>query len=199
MRIEHEKWKMGNEAARKFRRVVFVALLFSIFNFQFSILTSCARYDTECELVLQPRVMVSQGSDPLTPAYMARVYVWYITEKEYLDNPWRPASWADAQAGVVRHRETGEMRSFGLTGVQSDEDGFIRVTLTRSPVLLVAVDPVNSFYAWRTFEFNIPLESVLVPVTFRTYYDVTQIPYRQEEWTVTSLEKETTPPPTEEE
>jgi hypothetical protein len=152
------------------------------------VLASCARYDPECELVLQPRVMVSQGSDPLTPAYMARLYVWYITEREYLDNPWRPASWADAEAGVVRHRTSGEMRSFGLSGVQGEEDGFIHVPLTRSPVLLVAVDPVNRFYAWRTFEFKIPLERVLVPVTFRTYYNADQIPYREEEWTVMSDE-----------
>jgi hypothetical protein len=137
--------------------------------------------------------MVSQGSDPLTPAYMARVYVWYIDRKEYRENPWRPDSWADAEAGIVRHRTSGEVRSHGLAGVQDDADGYIHIPLTRSPVLLVAVDPVNRFYAWRTYEFKIPLERVLVPVTFRTYYNMTQIPYREEEWTVTSFETENPP------
>jgi hypothetical protein len=156
-------------------------------------LAGCKKYSVECELVVQPRVMVSQGSDPRTPAYMARVYVWYIDEKEHLNNPWRPASWADADAGIVRHRSTGEVRSHGLAGTQSEEDGYIHIPLTSSPVLLVAVDPINRFYAWRTFEFEIPLERVLVPVTFRTYYNTTQIPYREEEWTVMSEEKEKAP------
>jgi hypothetical protein len=147
-------------------------------------LAGCTKYSVECELVVQPRVMVSQGSDPLTPAYMARVYVWYIDQKDFLDNPWRPASYADADAGIVRHRTSGEVRSHGLVGTQSQEDGYIHIPLTNSPVVLVAVDPINRYYAWRTFEFEIPLERVLLPVTFRTYYQETQIPYREEEWTI---------------
>ncbi len=79
-------------------------------------LAGCTKYNVECELVLQPRVMVSEGSNPLTPAYMARVYVWYIDKKEHLDHNWRPESYADAEMGVVRHRGTGEVWPFGLTG-----------------------------------------------------------------------------------
>ncbi len=171
-------------AARKYLRVVFVVLSLSTFNFQLSTLTSCTKYTVECELVVQPRVMVSQGSNPLTPAYMARVYVWYVDKKEHLDHNWRPASYTDAEAGIVRHRGTGEVRSFGLVGTQSEEDGFVRIPLTSSPVLLVAIDPVNRLYAWRTFDFKLPLESILVPVTFRTYYTPEQFPYKDGDWTV---------------
>ncbi len=146
-------------------------------------LAGCTKYNVECELVLQPRVMVSEGSNPLTPAYMARVYVWYIDKKEHLDHNWRPESYADAEMGVVRHRGTGEVWPFGLTGTQA-EDGYVRIPLTSSPVLLVAIDPVNRLYAWRTFDFRIPLERVYVPVTFRTYYRPEQFPYRDGDWTV---------------
>jgi hypothetical protein len=156
-------------------------------------LAGCTKYPVECELVVQPRVMVSEGSDPLTPAYMARVYVWYINKKEHLDHKWRPESYTDAEAGVVRHRDTGEVWSFGLSGTQSGEKGYVHIPLTSSPVLLVAIDPVNKLYAWRTFEFRVPLESVLVPVTFRTYYRPEQFPYRDGDWTVLRSESENTP------
>ncbi len=146
-------------------------------------LAGCTKYSVECELMVQPRVMVSQGSDPRTPAYMARTYVWYIDKKEHLDHKWRPESYADADAGIVRHRDTGEEWSYGLMGSQNS-DGLISITLTSSPVLLVATDPINRLYAWRTFDFKVPLDRVIIPVTFRTYYTPEQFPYKDGEWMV---------------
>jgi len=156
-------------------------------------LGGCKKYSVELNLVAQPRVMISAGSDPLTPAYMARVYAWYVSEGDAEANDgegnWAPASYADADAGVVRHRETGEERSFGLVGEQG-EDGYVRMTLTRSPVVLVAVDPVNGFYAWRVFEFPLPFrEPYYLPVTFRVYN--ASKPYEENDWTVVSLQSET--------
>ncbi len=143
-------------------------------------LAGCKKFSVECELVLQPRVMVSSGSDPLTPAYMARVYAFYIDENEYRRPSILPASYADAEAGVIR-RGT-QVRSHNLMGEQQD-DTFVRLVLTKSPVLLVAVDPVNRFYAWRTFQYEIPLERLYVPVTFRTYQ---KDRHKEGDWTFVS-------------
>lgn len=156
-----------------------------------STLAGCRKYSVECNLVVQPRVMVSAGSDPRTPAYMARVYAWYVSETDADANEgegnWAPASYADADAGVVRHLVTGEVRSFGLMGEQG-EDGYVRMTLTRSPVVLVAVDPVNRFYAWRVFEYPLPFrEPYNLPVTFRVYNAAAE--YEENEWTIVRSEE----------
>lgn len=170
MKIESGKLKIENEATRKFLRACFVCIAFSILNFQFSILTGCAKYSVECELVVQPYVMISSGSDVHTPGYMVRVYAFYTDEAEYLNPNWWPRSYADAEAGLIRHRTTGEVRSYSLSAVQDNGgDGYARLILTKSPLVLVAVDPVNKFYAWRKFEYRVPLERVLLPVTFKIY------------------------------
>lgn len=157
------------------------------------LLAGCKAYSVECRLVVQPRVMISAGSDRLTPAYLARVYAWYVSEGDAEADEgygnWAPGSYADAEAGVVRHRTTGEVRSFGLMGEQG-EDGYVRMTLTQSPVVLVAVDPVNRFYAWRVFEFPLPFrEPYYLPVTFRVYNASAE--YEENDWTIVSLESET--------
>lgn len=162
------------------------------------VVAGCKKYDEECHLVVQPCVMVSAGSDPKTPAYMARVYAFYITERDEVDECWAPASYADAEAGIVRHLTTGEVRTFGLvaeqrekdaSGEDAEKDGFAHLVLSRSPVVLVAVDPVNKFYAYRTFAFQLPLRAPLyVPVTFRVYNSAAA--YEENKWKIASLESE---------
>lgn len=149
-------------------------------------LAGCKKFSVECELVLQPRVMISSGSDPLTPAYMARVYAFYIDDDEYLRPDMIPSSYADAEAGVIRNGT--QMRSYSLAGEQQD-DTFVHLVLTKSPVLLVAIDPVNRFYAWRTFKYEIPLERIFVPVVFRTYQTE---PYKESDWMIISEASENT-------
>jgi hypothetical protein len=151
-----------------------------------TILTGCSKFSVECELVLQPRVMLSAGSDPLTPADMARAYVFYIDEKDYLTPAWRPQSYSDAEAGIIRHNSTGEILPFNLTGAQ-EADNYIHITLTKSPMVLVAVDPVNKIYAWRTFQYEISLERLYVPVLFRIYQ---KEQFREGDWTFVSEESE---------
>jgi hypothetical protein len=128
--------------------------------------------------------MTSAGSDIQNPAYMTRLYGWYIDEKDIMN--WRPDTFADADAGIIRHRVTHEVRSHGITASQLGEDIFISMIITRSPVLLVAVDPVSGMYAWRTFKYQIPLQTTRVPVSFKTYLDT--YPYKENEWTIDKLE-----------
>lgn len=171
-------------------RVFFVASasLMALLSLFFA---SCTKYTVECELVVQPYVKITQGSGDNTPAYLARAYVYYIEEKEFLNPNWRPESYADADAGIIRHRTTGEIRSHGLMAGQG-EDGFVRITVTSSPMLLVAVDPVNKFYAYRTFQYKIPLERILIPVTFKIYQG-TQ-PYKETDgWTYAGEQNGDTP------
>jgi hypothetical protein len=155
-----------------------------------TILTGCSKFSVECELVLQPHVMISSGSDPLAPAYMARAYVFYTDDREFLTPDRWPSSYADAEAGIIRHRTTGEGTSFNLMEAQGD-DTYIHLTLTKSPMVLVAVDPINRIYAWRTFKYEIPLERIYVPVSFKAYQ---QTPYKENEWTVIKESDENAPP-----
>jgi hypothetical protein len=153
-------------------------------------LAGCKKYSVESELIVQPYVMVTSGSDVHTPGHLVRVYVFYTDQKEYLEPQWRPGSYADAEAGILRHLSSGEERSHSLVGTQSEGDGFVHITLTRSPMTLVAVDPVNKFYAWRTFKYEVPLERLYVPVSFKIYQPQ---PYKEMEWRVASERGENIP------
>jgi hypothetical protein len=183
MKVESGKWKVESGLTRKILRAVLVVLLLST-------LTSCKKYSVECELVVRPYVKITSGSDDHTLGYLIRVYAFYTDEKDYLNPRWRPASWVNAEAGLIRNVATGEVRSHDLMGGQSPEDGYVHLTLTSSPMVLVAVDPVNKFYAWRTFKYEVPLERLYVPVSFEIY----QSSYKKYEWNVASEKSDNTPP-----
>jgi hypothetical protein len=122
---------------------------------------------------------------------MVRVYAFYISEKDKDGNKWAPASFADADAGIIRHVDTGQERSWGLMGVQGEEDDHIRLTLTNSPVVLVAVYNVNDdrFYAYRTFEYKPPLREQ-VRMIFRFQLWRTETTYTEIPWTFVNGNKE---------
>lgn len=130
---------------------------------------SCVKFSPECEVVVRASVQTAQGSTPgVTPAYMARVYAFYISPEEMKARTWAPESYADAEAGIVRHIDTGEIRSTSLVGGQG-EDGWVHLVVSSSPVLLVAVDPVNRFYGYRTIEYMVPLPRLVIPVHFQLW------------------------------
>ncbi len=136
-----------------------------------------------------PRRMATQGSDTQSAANMVRLYAYYISESDAHNGNWRPESYADADAGLVRHRISGEILSHGLVREQNADDTYIHMVVSRSPVLLVAVDPIAGFYAWRTFKYEIPLAEIRIPVTFKVWQWAQ--PYRENEWTITSERYET--------
>jgi hypothetical protein len=150
-------------------------------------LAGCAKFSAECELIVVPRLMLTQGSDENAPAFGVRLYAWYIDEKDVRDTDRRPFSYADADSGIARHRVTGEVRSHDLAARQSEEDGLIRLPVTSSPVLLVAVDPVHRLYAFRTFKYQIPLEEIRIPVSFKIWRGgQSPYEYRENEWVIRS-------------
>jgi hypothetical protein len=150
----------------------------------------------ETDLIIRPRIKISEGSaDAGEPAYQMRLYAWYISDKEKKDNEWVASSWEDADGGIITNTRTGERRSFEFLAEQpqielaegeelKDEDTYIHLTLTRSPVFLVAVDPINRFYAYRTLEMPKPMSWMRLTLMIRTWKE------REKwlEWTVTSAD-----------
>lgn len=154
-------------------------------------LAGCKKVSAECEFVIKPRLMVAEGSNPDQPAYMVRVYAFYNVGKLRKDaeRDWRPASYAEAESGIISHTRTGEIRSYSLMGEQNDEDSFVYMTLTSSPVMLVAVDPLSRFYAYGVFEYGIPMPTFYLAVHFKKWE--TEAPYKDGQyWTVVSAEYE---------
>jgi hypothetical protein len=153
-----------------------------------------AVYDTD--LIIRPRIKISEGSaDAGEPAYQMRLYAWYISKGERMKNEWEARSWEDADAGIITNRRTGERRSFEFLATQpditlaegeelKDEDTYIHLTLTRSDVFLVAVDPVNRFWAYRPLEMPKPMPWMRLTLMIRTWKE------REEwfKWTVTSAD-----------
>jgi hypothetical protein len=178
-------WKFGNKATQKILRMLFVILLLSTF-------TSCVKYSPDCELVIRPRVYPQQSTRPGGEAgYLVRVYAFYIPEGDMDINndtsKWAPASYAEAAAGVIRHTETGAERVYGLMGEQGD-DTYIHLTVSNSPVVLVAVDQINKFYAYRAFEYKPPLrQSITMTLQFQIWRPNTTYPdvkFTDSYWTV---------------
>ncbi len=144
-------------------------------------LGGCAKYNTDCELVVRPRVRPVQNSPQGgEAAYMVRVYTYYVSESD--KDGWAPQSYADADAGIVRNLDTGEVRGHDLMGEQGD-DTYIHITLSSSPVLLVAVDPIDRFYAWRVFEYEVPqIDPVTMVLRFQLWE--TRVQFTDSHWTM---------------
>jgi hypothetical protein len=158
--------------------------------------TTCGKGNYETDLIIRPRIRISEGSAPEgEAAYQMRVYAWYITKDEKLNNLWEAASWEDADAGIITNIKTGERRSFEFLVEQpeielaegeelNDEDTYIHLALTRSFVFLVAVDPLNRFYAYRPLEMPKPMPWMRLTLMIRTWKE------REKwlDWTVTSAD-----------
>lgn len=142
----------------------------------------CAKFSPECEFVIKPRLRRMSMDKPGSPAYMVRVYAFYnIGKTRSLAEKWRPRSFAEAEAGIINRRGSDEVRSYSLVGEQG-EDTFVHLTMTSSPVMLVAVDPLNRFYAYGVFEYEIPLPRLEIVLPINGWLD--KEPYKEAYWTV---------------
>lgn len=156
-------------------------------------LAGCTKYSAEVEFVIMPRLQEFESSSPGNPAYEVRVYAFYDIGKSKTDaEVWAPGSYEAADAGLLRNRTTGEVRSHNLMAVQSEEDYNARLVLTSTPVILVAVDPVHEFYAYGFYEFGIPMPAMYIPVHFQIWKG--NNPYKDGLWTIVSAAYENLPP-----
>lgn len=120
-----------------------------------------------------PRLSTAPGNPTGGTAFMVKMYAWYIPNGDI--HNWRPNSYAEAQAGIVTHATSGNKRSHNLVAGQG-ADNYVHIKITKSPVLLVAVDEFDEMYAWRTFEYEIPAPKVYIPVHFFTYRPTAENP-----------------------
>ncbi len=147
----------------------------------------CAKYTSDCELLVRARRLPVQNSPPGgEAAYDVTVFAYYVSEGDM--DRWAPASYADAESGQIRNLDTGEIRGYDLMGEQGD-DTYIHITLSRSPVLLMAVNRYDRFYAWRTFEY-LPPQNDPVTMTLRFLLYETRTQFPDSHWTVVNGNKE---------
>lgn len=146
-------------------------------------LMGCAKVEPECELVLSPKLLVAAGSDQDTPASGTRAYAFYIEGRD-ADDPatreWAPADWDDASEGMVRNARTGEVRNFNLVAEQTGVDD-ISMVVSRSPVLVVVVEPGGEMWARRVVDYRVPMASLTLKLRFERQKPT---PYTDLEWEV---------------
>ncbi len=140
--------------------------------------------------MLWPRLMPVAGSPEDNPAFMTRAYAFYVEGRDSKDPvalQWRPGSYAEAEAGIVRSTITDEVRSYGLAAIQGGGDSDdvllqeqIRLVVTRAPVLIVVVDPVNKIYGWRVIDYDVPMPRLDIELAFKLWQPT---PYTDLEWT----------------
>lgn len=144
--------------------------------------------EEQTELTIKPRVQEKE-SDPQagTPAFGVKSFAWYLSEEEAQEGDWKPASWEDAQAGIITDTGTGDRRDAGVAGEQPDKeepaetDSYIKMVVDKPYVVVAAVDMKNGFYAWRTIEKPSFTPEMELSVTFRLWKTGV---YDEEEWTV---------------
>lgn len=100
---------------------------------------------------------------------------------------WRPASYADAAAGVLTSRRDPSLtRSDGTPGGEYRADSIFQPLLSTpvdgNPVLLVAADTAARIYGWRAVDVPENLPRIHLSVCFRPWRGN----YRDGEWTMTN-------------
>lgn len=149
----------------------------------------CTKFSAECDYVIMPQRMLVESSPKDQPAWLTRVYVFYLAENETGEkatpNPWAPSSWADADAGIVRNGNTGEVRLSSYV-VEQGGDNYIHAVVSSSPVMLVVVNAYDKMYAWGTYKYEIPMPEVRLPLQFDIWKkgDESVTSYGNMRWTV---------------
>lgn len=119
------------------------------------------------DVVLKPWVQAESNGelqgveDPVAWAFEADTAQWTV------------ASYADALAGRLTDKRTGAEGPRPVEGalmrIDSVEIDLVSMHVERSPVVLVAVDPVNRLYGYRQLELGENLSPLWVSVVFRPW------------------------------
>lgn len=159
-------------------------------------LCGCGKANYNTDFTIRPRIRrVESSPDGGEPAYQMRAYAWYIAESE--QTQWMCASWDDAQSGIITNRLTGEQRVFEFLSQQPDfeveegeqvydPDTYIHFDLTRSYVFLLAVDPLNRFYAYRYQYIPKPMPYMEITLMLQLWRTGT---YEYLKWTIVNADR----------
>ncbi len=139
------------------------------------LLAACTSVKTDTLYLVSPHIQSVSGQPAYTPTE-AIGFAFYASSTS-----WAPASYAQAEAGVLENLRTGELRGYNLHS-ELDTAGKISFRLTSSPAILVVCDPINRLYAWREVSVPENLPQMLLPVYFRLWR--TQSLYTDSGWTV---------------
>lgn len=142
------------------------------------------------ECALRVAAQAAEGAPEETiPSLKAYAFAADTTE-------WRIASYDDAAAGVLTSkndpgvtRETPEFNAY-----ETNEAGRYRMTVDRSPLMVVVVDRTHRRYAYAKREVDLTGESPLFEVVFRLWR--TAWIYEEQGWRVVDPERAPAPEPT---
>ncbi len=123
---------------------------------------SCAKSTLDCDYLIRPYVKET-GEGTVNRATDVIGYAFFADTAE-----WSVASYADALAGVVTSRVTGEKRDYDIKTVQN-EDSTLSFRLQQKPVMIVVCDAARAEYAWRNTGIVDNLVSINVSVTFQPW------------------------------
>ena len=103
------------------------------------------------------------------------VYIFYADTMHY-----RVGDWASASRGVVINRSTSpELKPIASVSL-AESNPAVFTGLNQQKLILLICDTLNRTYAWKAAEIFEELESVTVPVHFRSWK--TEFPYEESKW-----------------
>ena len=103
------------------------------------------------------------------------VYVFYADTMHY-----RVGDWASASRGVVINRSTSQELKPVASVSLAESNPAVFTGLNQEKLILLICDTLNRTYAWKAAEIFEELESVTVPVHFRSWK--TEFPYVESNW-----------------
>ena len=103
------------------------------------------------------------------------VYIFYADTMHY-----RVGDWASASRGVVINRSTSQELKPVASVSLAESNPAVFTGLNQQKLILLICDTLNRTYAWKAAEIFEELESVTVPVHFRSWK--TEFPYEESKW-----------------
>ena len=103
------------------------------------------------------------------------VYIFYADTMHY-----RVGDWASASRGVVINRSTSQELKPVASVSLAESNPAVFTGLNQQKLILLICDTLNRTYAWKAAEIFEELESVTVPVHFRSWK--TEFPYDESKW-----------------
>ncbi len=144
-----------------------------------SVLAGCSAgpKDVDCVYIVNTHFQ-DEEKGPVAKAENVVGYIFYADTTE-----WKPASYDDAEAGVVTSSVSGRTRSYDLMSEPGNISGGLELgAITSTAVMAVVCFKDTRSYAYRRVPMEPGIGRLTVGLTFRTWK--TTAPYTDSKWTV---------------
>ena len=128
------------------------------------LVVACAKQVWRTDYVVYPLIINGEGeAKDTTVMSNSSAYVFYADTAL-----WRIASYDNAVRGVITNKETGETKTYDLTGSFDEEKSVLKFTIDKGPIMMVVCNEELPMYAYKKLD----IAANLAQIVFTVYFDV---------------------------